>query len=93
MTVVAVHTALVKPCSPMPPAVAYLKPLQRWKRPVAQLSAAMGSLRAIQNTFTYLLSSAAVSWASVWCFTVLLHGNSRLHWGLILLPCVTHFCT
>ena len=52
---------------------------------MAQLSAAVGSLRAIQSTFTYPLSSAAVSWASIWCFTVLLHGKGAFNKGLFIL--------
>ena len=79
MTDVAVHTWLLKACSPMPLAVAFLKPLQGWKRPVGQLSAAIGSLSAIQSTLMYLMSSAAVSWAASGCFMVLLHGKGALH--------------
>ena len=78
----AVHAALLKAYSPMPLAVAYTKPLQRWKQPVAHLSAAMGSLHAIQSTLAYLTTSAAVSWASLWCIMLLLHGKGVLEtWG------------
>jgi len=75
----AVHTMLLKASSPMPLAVAYLKPLRGWMQPVGQLSAAVSSLGAIRDTLLYLMTGAAVSWLSVWCFVLLLHGQGMLH--------------
>lgn len=80
----AVHTMLLKASSPMPLAVAYLKPLRGWMQPVGQLSAAVSSLSAIRDTLLYLMTSAAVSWLSVWCFVLLLHGQGMLHLKLDL---------
>ena len=82
----AVHTKLLGASSPMPLAIAYLKPLQRWKRPVGQLSAVFGSLSATQSALLYLAACAAVSWASMWCFMILLQGTGALHKGQVLRP-------
>ena len=73
----AAQTMILEACSHMPPTVALMKPLQRVAQPAGNLIAAFRSIIAIRDTSLYLMTSAAVSWASTVCFTLLLFGQGR----------------
>ena len=72
----AVQTMILEACSQMPPTLALMKPLRRVAQPAGHLLAAFNSIIAIRDTSLYLMTSAAVSWASTVCFMLLI-GRGR----------------
>ena len=68
---------ILEACSQMPPTLVLMKPLRRVAQPAGHLLGAFHSIIAIRNTSLYLMTSAAVSWASTVCFMLLLFRQGR----------------
>ena len=80
----AVQTMIIEACSQMPPTLALMKPLRRVAQPAGHLLAAFRSIIAVRDTLLYLMTSAAVAWASTVCFTHLLMGQGSHICALLL---------
>lgn len=88
-----VEATLLKACSPMPLAVTMMKPLRGAMHQLGHLSAAFSSLRAVRDTVLFLTTSAAVAWASICCFLLLLHRQGRQCIpNVLLVSLLYHIC-